>query len=435
MLLTKEVIFLKREISPPIKAVASTLVMGLGQILNRQYVKGLLYFGIYIFLILFGIPLMRFGIEDLITLGTVPMVQHSLFLMVYGILSLICLFFVIWFYVANILDAYNTGKKISNGTDPKDLRQSFKTILSKKAPYFFLAPCILAVCLIVILPLVFSVMLGFTNYDLYHQPPAHLVEWVGLKNFVSIFSIKSWAVTFWSILLWTIEFTILTSVLPYALGIIIAVLLNNPRVKGQRIIKTIFILPWAIPSYISIMVWRGMFDTNYGIINGFLQSAFGMEPVPWMQNTFFARMALVIVSIWIGFSFPMMLADGIIKSIPSDVYEAAVLDGASPLKKFTKITLPLLMFSIAPLFIMSLAGAFNNFNLIYLFTKGEPVNINYQGAGSTDILISWLFKMTFNNSKYNYASAISMIIFLFIATLSIYNFRRTKSFKEEDMMQ
>jgi len=131
----------------------------------------------------------------------------------------------------------------------------------------------------------------------------------------------------------------------------------------------------------------------------------------------------------------MMISDGVIKSISPEVYEAAILDGASELQKIRYITLPLLMFSISPLFIMSLAGSFNNFNLIYLFNNGFPPVLAYQGAGGTDILISWLFKITFTTMKFNYASVLSLLIFFFVAGISIYNFRRTRSYTEEDMLK
>ncbi len=420
---------------PIVCGVLSGLYMGVGQLVNRQWLKGILYLAVHTFLILWVYPYIYWGIEGLITLGATPKVDHSLFLMIYGILSIIALVYLLMFYVSCIKDAYRIAKMRQNHEIPPSFKEGFKACLRRKSPLFFAAPGMVAVSLIVILPLVFSIMLGFTNYDLYHQPPGKLLDWVGFQNFVNLFTIRSWSHTFTSILLWTLEFTILSSVLPYIIGIIIALLINHPRVRFKKLIKTGFILPWAIPSYISIQVWRGMFDTNDGFINHILRDVFNLPGVEWMQNTASARTALIIVAIWCGFTFPMMISDSIMKGIPSELYEAARLDGASPTRCFFKITLPLLLFSIAPLFIMGLSGAFNNFNLIYLLTQGNPPNLDFVGAGNTDILISWLFNMTFNTMKYNYASAISLLIFILLAVFSIFNLRRTKNFKEEEMLQ
>lgn len=420
---------------PLICAVLSGVYMGVGQLLNRQFLKGMLYLSLQTIMILWVFPYIYWGIEGLVTLGTVPKQDHSLFLMVYGILSLIALVFILYIYVSCIKDAYKNAVLLREHKTLMKFKDGFRNMLRKKAHIFFAAPGAAAVALIVILPLAFSIMLAFTNYDLYHQPPGKLVEWVGFKNFVDIATTQSWSYTFFNILLWTVAFTLLTSILPYAVGILIAVLLNSPRVRFKRIFKLGFVLPWAIPSYISILVWKGMFDTNDGFINSVLSELFGMGHIPWMQNVTAARVALVIVAVWCGFTFPMMISDSVMKSIPSELYEAARLDGATARTCFSRITMPLLMFSIAPMFIMGLAGAFNNFNLIYLFSAGGPPNLDFVGAGSTDILISWLFNLTFNTMKYNYASALSLVIFIILALFSMYNLKRTKSFTEEEMLQ
>lgn len=420
---------------PLLCALLSAVYMGIGQLMNRQILKGILYLFLHTVLLLWVLPYIYWGVEGLVTLGTVPKQDHSLFLMVYGILSLIALAFILVIYVSCIKDAWRNATLLKAHKELPGFKAGFRNMLKRKAHIFFAAPGMMAVALIVILPLAFSIMLAFTNYDLYHQPPGKLVSWVGMKNFVDILTTQSWSYTFFNILLWTVIFTLLTSVLPYAVGIFIAVLLNSPKVRFKRVFKLGFVLPWAIPSYISILVWKGMFDTNDGFINHVLSELFGMAHIPWMQNVTAARVALVIVAVWCGFTFPMMISDSVMKSIPSELYEAAKLDGATSRTCFSRITLPLLMFSIAPMFIMGLAGAFNNFNLIYLFSAGAPPNLDFVGAGSTDILISWLFNLTFNTMKYNYASAISLVIFIILALFSIYNLKKTKSFTEEEMLQ
>lgn len=426
---------MKRSKKPILCGVLSGVLMGTGQMVNKQFLKGILYIVTHVLLLLWVYPYIYWGIEGLVTLGTTPKADHSLFLMVYGVLSVIALVYLLIFHISCIKDAYRNAMKLQDHEVLPSFMEGFRESLRRKAPVFFAAPGIIVISLIVVLPLVFSIMLGFTNYDLYHQPPGKLLDWVGLQNFKDLFTIQSWSRTLSGVLLWTLEFTILTSVLPYMVGILIALLLNNPRVRFKKAIKVGFILPWAIPSYISVQVWKGMFDTNDGFINHVLRDVFNLQGVEWFQNTTSARAALVIVAIWCGFTFPMMISDSIMKGIPSELYEAARLDGAAPRHCFFKITMPLLLFSISPLFIMGLSGAFNNFNLIYLLTQGNPPNLDFVGAGNTDILISWLFNMTFNTMKYNYASAVSLLIFIFLAAFSIFNLRKTKNFTEEDMMQ
>jgi len=429
---------MKTTLRPPrrvmVTAVASAMCMGAGQIMNRQIIKGILYITAFLFSVLYAIPYCMYCIEDLISLGTIPGKEHSLFLIVHGLLAIVILGYFLFLYVGNIRDAYRTAAARAAGEEAPGFVAGLKAFLSRRKALIIVSPGVVVVILVVILPLVFSILIGFTSYDSFNQPPGKLLSWVGIKNFVSIFTIKSWAATFWGVLGWTLCWTVLSSVLPYALGVITAVVMNNPRVKGKRFFKTVFILPYAIPGYIMILVWRSMFDTDFGLINTLLGSI-GVEPIQWLHQVGSARFALVLVALWSGFTFPFMLSDGILKSIPSELYEAARLDGASSLLCFRRITLPLLFFSIAPMFIMGLAGAFNNFNLIYLLTEGGPPDIVFQGAGQTDILISWLFKMTFNLHNYKLASAISLIIFIFIGTFSIVSLRRTRSFKEEDMVQ
>ncbi len=412
-------------------ALSSAAFAGLGYVLQKNFIKGFIYMAVELaFILLFafwgGSALNGFG-----TLGTVSMRDHSLVFMVYGILALIILGAFVCFWVSNILGTYRLSIKLSKGEEEeRDWKTALKEWLHDRTALLFLTPGLIAVALGILLPLVFSICLAFTDYDAAHQPPLHILNWVGLKNFKDLLVLGQYAKTFFGILGWTVIWTICSSVFPYALGILLAVLLNNPHLRCKKIFKFIYILPWAIPGYISLLVLQSMFDTGYGLINQILD-VFGIPGVPWLTSTTPARIALILVSIWTGFSFPMTLSENIIKNIPKEVTEAARLDGASSSRVFLSIIMPYLMFSISPIFIMGFAGAFNNFNTIFLVTGGYPLNINYQSAGSTDILITWLFRLTITNNKYNYGAAISLILFIFIAIFSIFNLRKTRAFNEE----
>ncbi len=417
-------------------ALASAVVCGLGYILQKSYIRGALYalieVGVVLLFAFWGVE----AINGFITLGTVPMRDHSLVLMVQGIIAFIILAAFLCFWVGNIRGTYQYHIKT---TDPKyiplDARRTLKQWLHERTALLFMTPGLIAIALGVLLPLVFSICIGFTDYTANNSPPRVLLNWVGLDNFVDLIALGQYARTFGTILIWTIIWMVCSSVFPYALGILLAVLLNNPKIKCKKVFKLIYILPWAIPGYISILVLQSMFDTGYGLINQFL-GLFGVDNIPWLTQTTPARCALILVSIWTGFSYPMMLSENIIKNISKEIIEAATLDGASPTRIFFSITFPLLMFSISPIFIMTLAGAFNNFNTIYMLTGGGPSNYNLQGnAGNTDTIITWLFKMTVNQQLYKYGSAISLILFIVIAAFSIFNLRKTRTFKEEDTLQ
>ena len=160
---------------------------------------------------------------------------------------------------------------------------------------------------------------------------------------------------------WTVLWAILSTLTTYGLGCLLALILNNPRLKYSKIIRTILILPWAIPGFVSILVWQGALNTNFGIINQILGALFNMEPINWLTNTYLARIAVVLVNLWLGFPHAMIMITGILQGIPNDVYEAAIVDGVNAWQKFRYITMPLLWYSIAPLMIMSFAYNFNSF--------------------------------------------------------------------------
>ena len=216
-------------------------------------------------------------------------------------------------------------------------------------------------------------------------------------------------------------------------GLLFAVLLNSKGIRFRAFWRSIYILPWAIPAFVSILIMRNLFNGEFGPINQYLE-AIGLAGIPWLSDPFWAKFTLVVVNIWFGFPFWMVLMSGVMTGIDKELYEAAEVDGASPRQRFWRITMPIVMFSTAPLLIMQFAGNFNNFNMIYLLTQGGPVNVDYSYAGSTDILISWIYKLTLDQSQFNMASVVSILIFIVIASISVWNFRRTRAFKEEDMM-
>ncbi|MED4403148.1 sugar ABC transporter permease [Metabacillus fastidiosus] len=414
-------------------ALVLSVIPGLGQLYNRQFLKG----GIFLllaasFLYVFW-DLIDIGLWGIATLGTEVPRDHSLFLLVYGILAVIVLLFGLAFYFINLRDSYKNGKRRDQGLELSTVREQYRNLIDQGFPYLMISPGVLLLVFVVIFPIIFVVLLAFTNYDLYHSPPAKLIDWAGFQNFMDIFEIDIWRQTFFAVLAWTIVWTFGATTLQVALGIFLAVIVNQKDLKGKAIIRTVFILPWAIPAFVSLLVFAAMFNESFGTVNEHILGMFGIEGVPWMTNPFWTRLALIMIQSWLGFPFIFAMTTGVLQSIPNELYEAATVDGASVWQKFRNITLPLVLFATAPIIITQYAFNFNNFNAIYLFNGGGPA-IADQTAGGTDILISWIYRLTMTSAQYSKAAAITMLLSLIVISVALWQFKRTKSFQEEDMM-
>ncbi|WP_419885259.1 ABC transporter permease subunit [Paenibacillus sp. B-A-8] len=427
-------------------ALLSVVVPGLGQFYNRQWLKGLVFLlvgsiGIYfIFHDLIGY------LRGLSTLGEFPsrmvkvgkltrMVEgdHSIFMMIDGLIALLALLFYSAFHVLNIRDAFLVGAAREGKEPIHSFVESLRHMGRRNFAYLVLAIPFVAVVFLTILPLVFSVLLAFTNYADPILPPAHLVDWVGFGNFKKMLSLDVWSSTFSGVLTWTLIWAVIATVTTYIGGVLVAVLIHQPRVRCKKLWRTLLIVPFAIPNMISLLVMRNMFNNQFGPINSYLR-AMGLDGVAWLTDPFWAKVTVILANMWIGIPVTMILAFGVLTTIPRDMYEAAEVDGAGAFYKFRMVTLPMVLFATAPILIMQFAGNINSFNVIYLMTNGEPVNPNYQYAGHTDLLVTWLYKLALNQSQYSFASVIGIVIFLLVATFSIWSYRRTRSYKEEDMI-
>ncbi|MNI29598.1 Maltose transport system permease protein MalF [compost metagenome] len=352
--------------------------------------------------------------------------------------SLITIIYLVVFLIAyflNIRDARKIGCERDQGKKSNNFRQSVRYVLDYKFAVTLLSIPTIGILFFTVMPIIFMVMIAFTNYSApKHVPPAMLVDWVGFDTFKNLLALKSWSKTFYGVLTWTIIWAILSTVTTYFGGLLVALLINQKGIKFKGFWRTILIIPYAIPQLISLLVMRNMFNGQFGPINQYLRY-FGLEAIPWLTDATWARVTVILVNMWVGIPVSMLLIMGVLTTIPKDMYEAAEVDGATGYQKFKIVTLPMILFTTAPTLITSFAGNINNFNVIFLLTNGDPVNGKYQNAGSTDLLVTWLYKLTLQSNRYNMASAIGIIIFLIIASFSIYNYRRTKSFKEEDMIQ
>jgi arabinogalactan oligomer/maltooligosaccharide transport system permease protein len=306
-----------------------------------------------------------------------------------------------------------------------------------------MAPAIVLVIFFVVMPILFGIALAFTNYGFpNYLPQKNLVSWVGFENVTKIIKLPMWNDAFIGIFTWTLIWAVMATFTCFAGGLLVAILLNNKLVKYKKFWRTIFILPYSVPGLISLLVWSNMLNGQFGPINltlkqfGIIDPYFGVlkSNIGWLSDPLTARITVILVNLWLGFPYFMALLTGIMTSISSEMYEAAYIDGATKFQKFRYITLPMVLLATTPLIIMSFSHNFNNFGAIYFLTSGGPSGVYNPavGAGATDILITWIYKLTLEKQAYNIAALMSLIIFIIIGGFSLYNFRNTKAFKDDE---
>ena len=250
---------------------------------------------------------------------------------------------------------------------------------------------------------------------------------VGFANFVRAFSDEDIREPLIGVVLWTFVFAILSVATTFALGLFLAIVFNDARMKGRKFYRVVAILPYAFPPFLSALVWAGLLNPQFGFVNNVL---FGGADIPWLNDAILAKVSILLVNLWLGFPYMFLVATGALQSIPDDIVEAARVDGARNWAVFRLIKLPLLMVALAPLLISSFAFNFNNFNLIFMLTEGGPRDIDAGvNVGATDILITLVYKVAFGATAgrdYGLASAFAIIIFIVVATVSIIGYRRSR---------
>ena len=251
---------------------------------------------------------------------------------------------------------------------------------------------------------------------------------VGFENYTSLFNNPTIRDRFIPITVWTFFFAFMTVFTTFALGLLLAVIMNDRRMRGQKYYRVLLILPYAMPIFLTAPLWRGMLNTDFGLINQMLPG----DSINWLGETNLARLSVLLVNLWIAYPYFFLVCTGALTAIPNDLKEAAFVDGASGLHAFRTVVLPLLMISVAPLLIASFTFNFNNYTLIEMLTSGGPFPQQITDGGSTDLLINWTYRMAFNqtNQRLGLAAAISMVIFLVVGSISAWSFRYTKKLEE-----
>ena len=416
---------------PVVAGALSALLAGTGQLYAGQRKRGIAYLATEAAFVLALFTVLRGPLRGLITLMPTGRFVDSRHILIVGILAGFVVLAYACFHVANIADAVRTASRVQAVRRPGAIVQSASTIRRQAgvlgganlAPYLYIAPSLVSAFFIIIVPLVFGISLAFTNYNLYHCPPAGRFDWVGLANFAKLLRPGStWRGQLDMVLAWKVTYAALGTVLAFAAGMGLALALQTHGLKFRRVFRMILMLPWAVPATVSIMVFLGLFNTSFGPINVLLRSL-GHRGVPWFQDRFWARASVLMTHVWISTPFNMSIVSAALQSIPEEVYEAARVDGASRWQVFSKMTFPLLMSVVSPIALLTLAGNFNNFGIIYLLTGGGPAVAGSKGAGATDILMTWVYNLGFQQLQWSTASALAVLVFIFVVIFSMINFR------------
>lgn len=427
----------------------SLLISGFGNLFYGQTFKGLIFIItqalIWLFFSVFGWSyLSKFN-----TLGTQLMDKvydpvndlwvnvlgdNSLKILLFSILTIIILLFGVALQIASVKSSYLAEIAISKGKKPTTIQEDFKNMFDKNLHTTMLSLPALGVVAFTLLPIIFMILMAFTNFDRYHQPPGNLFTWVGFNNFASMIDLNGTkGSTFFGVLGWTLTWAVFATFGNYLLGMIIALLINKKGIKLKSLWRTCLVIVIAIPGFVTLLFMRQLLS-EMGAVNTIL-NMLKMPSVKFLSNTDNARLTVILVNYWIGIPYTMLITSGILMNIPADLYEAAQIDGAGPVKQFTAITLPYMLTVTTPYLITQFVANINNFNAIYFLTLGEPPVTHYYNAGMTDLLITWLYKLTVNFGDYNLASVIGIIVFVLCGVISLITFNITSSTKKEEALQ
>ena len=433
----------------------SVIILGMGNLARKEWIKGILFLASEI---LFIAVMIGFGIPSLAmlpSLGTketgevfneatqvYEYVQgdNSMLILLYGVITcfLIAGFFIIW--RANIKSAYQAYVRQQKGQKIPTFIEEMREYLDSKLHKTLLFLPVMGILIFTIMPLIFMISMAFTNYDRDHQAPGKLFDWIGLTNFVKVLDFTGdLGKTFWPVLGWTIVWAIFATFLNYIFGMILAMVINRKETKLKSFWRFGFVLSIAVPSFVTLLIMNQMLQPN-GAINVLLREI-GLiganTSLPFLTDTTWARVTVIVINLWVGIPYTMLTMTGILQNIPSDLYEAAKIDGANTMTIFWKITIPYMLFVTAPSLITTFVGNINNFNVIYLLTGGAPSTMEYykMTAGKTDLLVTWLYKLTIDNKDYSFGAVIGILVFVITATSSLIVYRRTSAYKNEEGFQ
>lgn len=445
----------------------SAVLMGAGYMARKQVINGIIMFLVEALFVVLCVGYAAPNLAKFGTLGTVQFEQvfdpltmtsavndydNSFLILLNSIIALFLIVVFILFWIANMKAVYRLQIRKENGEHINTFKEDVQSLFNEKFHITLLTLPAIGIILMNILPILVLVAVAFTNYDQQHMPPNSLFTWVGWSNFKNLFTDSvtvTFGYSFRKVLTWTLEWAVLATFTTYIGGILLAKFINNKKTKLPKMWRTLFIIAIAVPQFVTLLLVRNFFADS-GIVNTFCTNIgltdflrnVGLVPsnlsyIPFLTNPGWAKVMIVIINIWVGIPYQMLIATGVLMNIPEDQIESARIDGANPFQIFVKITMPYMLFVTGPSLITDFVKNINNFNVIYLLTQDVYVTSDQLLANSNakeiDLLVTWLFRLT--NEYYNYkmASVIGIIVFIICAAFTLVTFTRTiKGDKEEE---
>ena len=427
---------------------ASCLVMGLGNFAAGQFIKGLLFLAIEIAFIYYMASSGMNWLSLLPSLGDTPTQEvwsddlgvyvyvqgdnsQQILLFAVATLAIVLFFAVAW--SASVRSGYMGLCVKRSGAKAPSMKVDLIALFDENVHKLLMAPPFVMLAIFTMVPLVYMMLMAFTNYSAVDD---HLIlfDWVGLKNFAAIFdSGSAIGKQFGGVLAWTLIWAFFATFLNFFLGTFMAMIIQRPSTRLKGMWRTILSLTIAVPQFVSLMIIRNMFKDN-GAVNTLLQNLGILAPgqvYPWMTDATWARVLLIVVNLWVGIPYTVMQVTGILQNIPAEQYEAATIDGANVVQQFTNITLPYMIFVLTPYIITQFTGNINNFNIIYLLTGGGPTYVG-DSAGQTDLLVTWLYKLSIDKQQYNLGAVIGIFTFVVLAAVALITYRSSGSYKDEE---
>lgn len=430
------------------KTKVSYLIMGFGPIMRRQFLRGIAFLAAEALFILY---LVKFGwkyLQDIGTLGTVARVMNddgtisyndnSFLILLYGLLTIIIIGIFLFVWRMNVRENRNEEKLLAAGKPLSTARKDLYSLLDSQFDKTLLALPVLGIFVFTVLPIIFMICIAFTDYDANHQPPANLFTWVGLENFKNLFSFGTTGLgsTFLTVLAWTLIWAFFATFLTYFCGMGVAIMINKKGIKFKKLWRTILVMTIAVPQFVSLLYVYKMF-ANDGLVNSYLLKwGWISSRIPFWSDPMLAKVMIILINLWIGIPYTMLITTGLLMNIPDDLYESAKIDGASGFQMFKSITLPYMLFVTGPFLLTQFTGNLNNFNVIYLLTQGGPQSMKLSNkAGYTDLLVTWLYKMTVDDTNYRMAAVLGIMIFVVTAVISLVVYNMLPSVKDEEGFQ
>lgn len=435
----------------------SLLWMGAGYARRKQYAKAIIMTILEVAIILFTVNFAMEYVPEFTTLGTVEPEKvfnmktmknewndfdNSFQILLFSLIS-----FVVWFasvivWMKNMINVYQLQKMAEAGKHIKTFREDLHSYIEEKFHITLLTLPVLGIVVFTFVPILLLILVAFTNYDQNHMPPTSLFTWVGLDNFLSLFGGGGLTVTFGyafvRVLGWTLVWAFFATLTNYIGGILLSLLLNSKKTKAPRFWRTMFIVTIAVPQFVSLLLVRNFFS-NGGIVNticnsigltGFLRDIGLVSTgyIPFLSAPGWAHVMIILINIWIGVPYQMLISTGVLMNLPTDQLESARVDGASKFQIFRKITMPYLLFVTGPALITDFVKNINNFNVIYLLTENVYTTTNQAMASSqakeVDLLVTWLFRLTQDYYNYKMASVIGIVVFVICSVFTLLAFNR-----------